>query len=443
VVELTGGERKELLIGAPVPASENVIVAVEGEDRASVVPAGTLWESIDQAAAEWRDKDLFAAERDDVRAVTLERLAARGAAASSRPAGASGPAPDAPGQEAMARALGASPAGEEPGARVASDGAEAGASGAGSTAVVRLERVGEAGGEFRLVEPIADRADDDAVSALLRELTGLRASEFLDTPPPLAELGLDPPVGRVEVTLEEGDPFVLLWGARKEGAEETYAKVGDLVVTTAAALDESLDRAAAEWRSKEWSSLPIYDVDRVSVADAKGTLELVREEGSWRRGEDTIEQGSVSDFLYAIDDAKAERIVSTAEVALAPPELTVTFRTGGEDGAEESASETSADPPADAASTAEAPREEHLELFAPTSDGAVPARSSGREAVLLLPGSAREEILAKLAAVRSSAPAAGADEAGAEVEDPAAATDAARPAAAPGAGAADREPGTD
>ena len=45
-----------------------------------------------------------------------------------------------------------------------------------------------------------DRADADAVNALVRELTGLRASEFLDSPPPLASVGLDPP--RATLTVE-------------------------------------------------------------------------------------------------------------------------------------------------------------------------------------------------------------------------------------------------
>ena len=341
VVELADGKKKELLIGSEVPGSGNLIVAVEGEPGASVV-AGSLWESVDKDAAAWRDPDLFAPERDDIVAMTLEH----------------------------------------------------GAPGAVST--VRLTRSGE---DFELAAPIQDRADPDGVNALLRELTGLRADEFLDAPPPLQSIGLDPPRARLTVELRSGEPFVLLWGARKEGSQESYAKTGDLVVTTAAALDQPLERALPDWRSKEWSSMPVFEVDRVSVADAQGTLELTRAEGSWKRGEDAIEYGPVSDFLYAIDDAKAERIAEPAEAAaIGQPEIAVTFS------AVDEVASGQAKPTPNGESAPAPAKTERLELYAPTAENLVPARAAGRDAVLLLRRETRDQIVAKLQAVRDAKP---------------------------------------
>jgi hypothetical protein len=341
VVELTDGKKKELLIGSEVPGSGNLIVAVEGEPGASVV-AGSLWESVEKEAAAWRDQDLFAPEREDVVAMTLEHGA-----------------PDAP-------------------------------------SAVRLTRAGE---DFELAAPIHDRADADGVNALIRELTGLRATAFLDSPPPLASIGLDPPRARLTVELASGEPFVLLWGARKEGSQESYAKTGDLVVTTAAALDQQLERAVSDWRSKDWSSMPVFEVDRVTVADGQGALELSRAEGSWLRGEDAIEYGPVSDFLYAIDDAKAERIADPAEAAaIGQPEITVTFAAVDEVVGE-------AKPTPNGASPAAAAETERLELYAPTAENLVPVRADGREAVLLLKRETRDQIAAKLQVVRDAKPA--------------------------------------
>ncbi|HEX2464711.1 MAG TPA: DUF4340 domain-containing protein, partial [Thermoanaerobaculia bacterium] len=318
VVELTDGKKKELLIGSEVPGSGNLIVAVEGEPGASVV-AGSLWESVEKEAAAWRDQDLFAPEREDVVAMTLEHGA-----------------PDVP-------------------------------------SAVRLTRAGE---DFELAAPIHDRADADGVNALIRELTGLRATAFLDSPPPLASIGLDPPRARLTVELASGEPFVLLWGARKEGSQESYAKTGDLVVTTAAALDQQLERAVPDWRSKDWSSMPVFEVDRVTVTDAQGTLELTRGEGSWKRGEEAIEYGPVSDFLYAIDDAKAERIADPAEaVAIGQPEITVTFTAVDEVVGQ-------AQPTPNGESPAATAKTERLELYVPTAENLVPVRTDGREAVL-------------------------------------------------------------
>jgi hypothetical protein len=340
VVELADGTKTELLIGSEVPGSGNLIVAVEGKPGASVV-AGSLWESVDKDAAAWRDQDLFAPEREDVVAMTLEHGA-----------------PDAP-------------------------------------STIRLTRAGE---DFELQAPVRDRADADGVNALMRELTGLRASAFLDSPPALQSIGLDPPRARLTVELQSGEPFVLLWGARKEGSQESYAKTGDLVVTTAAALDQPLERAAADWRSKDWSAMPVFEVDRVIVADAQGALELTRAEGSWRRGDDAIEYGPVSDFLYAIDDAKAERIADPAEAAaIGQPQITVTFSA-----LEEAAQ---AKPTPSGESPAPPAKSERLELYAATAENLVPVRTDGREAVLLLKRETLDQIAAKLQAVRDAKPA--------------------------------------
>jgi Domain of unknown function (DUF4340) len=381
VVALEGGKRKELRIGSEVPGSGNLVVAVEGEPGASVV-AGSLWESIDKEAAEWRDKDLFSPEREDIAELTLEHAGGT-AAEGETGATAAGPA---------AGAEGATSAGS----------AAANAAAASSSRVV----LSKAGDDFELAQPIRDRADADAVNALLRELTGLRASEFLDAPPSLASIGLDPPRARLSVKLNDGEPFVLLWGARKEGAQESYAKVGDLVVITAAALDEAFERPVAAWRSKEWSSMPVFEVDQVTVSDANGSLTVTRDEGSWKRGEDAIDYGPVSDLLYAIDDARAERIAEPTEAAaLGAPEITINF--GSVDEAEKAKTPAASGAPSDSAApsgSAQPSRTERLELFAATAENLVPARTDGRDAVLLLRRETRDQIVAKLQAVRDAKP---------------------------------------
>jgi hypothetical protein len=349
VVALEGGGTRELRIGAEVPGADQMIVAVEGEPEASVV-ATSLWTSMAKSPEEWRDKDLFAPEREDVRELLLER----------------------------------------------------------GSDVVRLARSGD---DFELTEPFGDRADQDAVNALLRELTGLRASAFLDSPPPpLHDVGLDPPAARLTVTLASGEPFVLLWGSRKEGAEENYARTGDLVVTTAAALGAALERSAADWRSKAWSSIPVFEVDQVTVTGSGEPLTVTRDEGSWRRGEDTVAYGPVSDFLYAIDDARAERIAAPGEVALGQAEVSITLSALAEPGAQKTgAAKEPTPPPAPGGAgqpSGQAPEKaERLDLFAPTAENLVPVRADGRDAILLIRRETRDQILAKLQAVRDAKPA--------------------------------------
>ena len=167
-----------------------------------------------------------------------------------------------------------------------------------------------AGDDFELASPTRDRADADAVNALLRELIGLRAQRVprrtaapcVDRPRSAAR----PPHRRAH----RGRAVRPALGRAQGGLAGELAKTGDLVVTTAAALDQPLERALSDWRSRDWSSMPVFAIDRVAVADARGALQLTRTEGSWKRGDDAIDYGPVSDLLYAIDDAKAERLAT-------------------------------------------------------------------------------------------------------------------------------------
>ena len=129
--------------------------------------------------------------------------------------------------------------------------------------------------------------------------------------------------------------------------------------------------------------MPVFEVDRVKVSDAAGAVEVTRDEGSWKRGEDAIDYGPVSDLLYAIDDAKAERIATPGE----SPQLgtaEIPSAVGSTMSRRWGKPATAMQAPGSAR-----PGSERLELFAATSENLVPVRADGREAVLLMARDAR------------------------------------------------------
>lgn len=278
VTLITGEGERTLLVGAEVPASENVLVSLAGGPEVWVTPR-SFTARLDKEPGDWRSKEVLAVTRDEIGRVTLRR-------------GPEAPAP--------------------------------------AVVLVRGED-----DRFRLAEPVADLADGDLVTRLLSDLVTLRAQRFLDEPG-LApgDLGLDPPRGVVEAELEGGgEPVRVELGApldREEADEDGVAVYARAVAGEGEAqlfeavtgLDEAVARPAAEWRSPSWTALGSFEVDRLEVAEP-GLPELVlaREGVAWRRGGEEIGYTAASDLLFALTDAEGE--VADGEGELGEPLLTI------------------------------------------------------------------------------------------------------------------------
>lgn len=254
---------RTLLVGAEVPASENVLVSLAGGPEVWVTPR-SFTARLDKEPGDWRSKEVLAVTRDEIGRVTLRR----------------GPETPAP-----------------------------------AVVLVRGED-----DRFRLAEPVADLADGDLVTRLLSDLVTLRARRFLDEPG-LApgDLGLDPPRGVVEAELEGGgEPVRVELGAPLDGEEAdgdgvaVYARAvageaGAQLFEAVTGLDEAVARPAAEWRSPSWTALGSFEVDRLEVAEpGRPELVLAREGVAWRRGGEEIGYTAASDLLFALTDAEGE-----------------------------------------------------------------------------------------------------------------------------------------
>ena len=241
-----GGEETVLSIGSSVPASGDVLVAL-GEAAPYYVTAGRILEQIDSAPGEWRARDLFPWSRANIDRLRIE-----------------------------------TPAGE-----------------------LLLGRRGE---DFWVEEPYADRADAGAVSRVLTALTGLRAESFLDEP--VAESGLDEPEIRLEIVLaDREEPFRVQIGRRIDAEPpRRYARVGTQAVEVAEDLAGAVAGDPERWRSPDWASLEVFEIDRVEVERGAETQVLERADGEWTRDGEAIPFGVASDLLYAVTGTQAESV---------------------------------------------------------------------------------------------------------------------------------------
>jgi Domain of unknown function (DUF4340) len=344
------GRRGEtvLEVGAPVPTGGQTIVAIAGRRDAYVV-GDSLLADVRKKPGDWRDKQVFRGSRDAV--------------------------------QRLAWTVGGGPR------------------------VVLAKR----GDRFWLESPIADRADRDQVEKLLSDLTGLTAESFLESPGggarSPAALGLEPPRAVLDAILAgQAQPVRVELGASHAAAAPpaappdqpatpeaagklTWARSGGSTFETRSPLADTLARPALDWRSPVLSGLEVHQVDSAVVRDGQGAMPLTRSGTDWKRGGVTISYLPVSDLLFSLLEAKADRMLTPAEAAGlgagAGKPLLVFELKGGQAGSET------------------------LTLF-PALAGAThgaPARASGRDTVLLLPESRLKEIQDRLAAVRAAKPA--------------------------------------
>ncbi len=222
-------------------------------------------------------------------------------------------------------------------------------------AVDRVEATWRGGGRvvlargeegWRLLEPIAEPADETTIDALLTDLSFLRATGFEDAPAPDAETGLDAPAFAVHLT-----------GVAGEGEEEAAAEALDVRIAVGDPVDDdsrlvraaaaSLYRIPAEriedfprnlvaYRFKDLARFPQADARRVEVAferlmssdEGDAPLEIVatRGETGWSAEPEDFRPGKLASLVSELSRLRAEDILADAAgeaeragLGLAPP----------------------------------------------------------------------------------------------------------------------------
>lgn len=250
-----GGE-VALDVGDSAPLGEGLVVALGGSDELVLVDAG-IAADFDKPAGDWRDRQLLPVNRSEVASI-----------------------------------------------RVGPDG------------IVLSPR----GDQFWLEAPVVDRADEDQVNALFSSLASARIDRFVDDAEDSANMGLEPPAAALDVVLQGREqPLRLAWGhATGPEGGRFFASVDGQVVETTTDLGPQFGRSVAEWRSRTWSTIRSFDVEKVHATFDGGAIEVVRaENGSdWNRGTENIGYAAVSDLLYAVTSARAVEVADVGSIAL-------------------------------------------------------------------------------------------------------------------------------
>lgn len=135
--------------------------------------------------------------------------------------------------------------------------------------------------DWMLKSPVAEPADESAVSTLLGDVTGAKSEEIVsETADDLAKYGLDKPTVTLTTQLNTGGERVI--SAAKQG-DNYYAKTSDRpqIFKIDAALYDKLNAKPATLRSKEIVKLDRDNLARVQIKNPNTTVVAENKDGKW------------------------------------------------------------------------------------------------------------------------------------------------------------------
>jgi hypothetical protein len=197
-------------------------------------------------------------------------------------------------------------------------------------------------GAWRVTAPLADAADEASVGSLLSDLETLRADAFLDAPPSDAELGLDAPVWRAELTFSGGaKPLAVALGGPREGARIAARGVSAAVVEIPASSLERLPKTVNALRDKQLARFEVSAAKRFTLAFTGGeggalSVTGTSEADGWH-SEPAMAPGAASALIAELAGLAAADIAADAlgeaertGLGLAPPRASLRVFGAGE-----------------------------------------------------------------------------------------------------------------
>ena len=271
-----GGKDHQLLIGRKTPPGSDLYARVDGQPRVILIPS-FVDATFNRGTFDLRDKAVLTVNRDEI-----------GSLAVTTPSSS-----------------------------------------------MRLEKVG---GEWKLAQPVAARADFSAVEGLVSRLTTLQMKSVAATDPgDLAQYGLDKPAATATIGSGSSQATLALGKASGEGAVYARDVSKPQVVTVESALLDELKKAPGEYRQKDLFDARAFNATRIELVRAGVTTTLEKAKSKNKDGQEQdvwklvapaakdADQTKVDNLIAAVTQTRASSFVDgPAKTILDKPELTVT-----------------------------------------------------------------------------------------------------------------------
>ena len=207
------------------------------------------------------------------------------------------------------------------------------------TAGANTMRFEKAGGEWRIAQPVAARADFSAVEGLVSRLTTLQMKSIAAPQASnLAQYGLDKPAATVAIGSGSSQALLAIGKPSGEGAVYARDSSKPMVVTIEAGLLDELKKGAAEYRQKDLFDGRAFNATRVDLVrnGVTTTFEKVKskdkdgkEQDAWKQtapAAKDVDQTKVDSLISTLTQTRAASYLDGAAAAPGKPELTVTIK---------------------------------------------------------------------------------------------------------------------
>ncbi len=165
-------------------------------------------------------------------------------------------------------------------------------------------------GAWTLTAPLADQANQGAVSSLLYSLASLKADRtFKPGEVTLSQYGLDKPALTVTAEEEGGQKYTLELGSELPLGNERAALTGSgPVYLVPKYIASDIDKDLAAWRSDELAQVYSTDVASLTVANASGQVALAHTGSAWTITSPTPDLADRDRAEAVINDISGARI---------------------------------------------------------------------------------------------------------------------------------------
>jgi len=192
---------------------------------------------------------------------------------------------------------------------------------------------------WMLTSPLADQANQGAVSSLLYSVSSLKSERtFQAKEVRLADYGLDTPALELNVDDDKGKTLTLkLGGELPLGTNRAVMTSGGQVYLVSKFIASDIDRDLAGWRSDELAQLFAADVASVNIISSGGRVALAHTSSVWTLAEpvsDLADRERAETLISDIAGAKIKEFVDNpgelVEYGLDPARSEVTIIRRGE-----------------------------------------------------------------------------------------------------------------
>jgi hypothetical protein len=189
--------------------------------------------------------------------------------------------------------------------------------------------------EWKVVEPVKDTGDNTSINSLLGVVDRLESEQVIAAKDreSLEVYGLDPPRGKIVLTLEDGSSYILQVGKKSTFDNRLYVqRVGDEdVLLVKGYLEKSLLKQTFDLRRKELVRFEKSLVRQLSLSSAGAKIDLKKEGDDWNITaplEDRADKGEVDKILNTVLNLRATRFPLGEKLGLEiyglkPAEVTV------------------------------------------------------------------------------------------------------------------------